>query len=74
VPGAPLIQNRREGQPPAWPETFLGSLEQRIQDQILKPALAALPAASIAEQLNAAGIAAQVRDELVKLIGGGANG
>jgi murein DD-endopeptidase MepM/ murein hydrolase activator NlpD len=70
VPGAPLIQNRREGQPPAWPETFLGSLEQRIQDQILKPALAALPAASIAEQLNAAGIAAQVRDELVKLIGG----
>lgn len=67
--GLPLIQNRRTGQG-AWPETFLGSFEARVQNEILAPALAALPAVDVAKQLDAAGIASQVRDELVKLLDG----
>jgi hypothetical protein len=41
--GGDLIQNRRTGQG-AWPETFLGSLEARVQNEILPPALSNLPA------------------------------
>lgn len=67
VPGAPLIQNRRQGQPPAWPETYLGSLEARIRDEILPPALSSIIAALDPKALADAipkEIAAQVIAEL----------
>jgi murein DD-endopeptidase MepM/ murein hydrolase activator NlpD len=68
TPGADLIQDRRPGQPPAWPETHLGSMLDRLQEQVLKPALASLPAPDVAAQIDAAGTAKEVLAELVKIL------
>lgn len=37
APGAPLISNRMDGKPDGWPEAYLGSYEDRIVRQNLRP-------------------------------------
>lgn len=73
VPGAPLIQNRRLGRG-EWPETLLGSSEQRTQRELLPPALAGVKA-TVDPKVLAASIpkemAAQVAAELGKRITNG---
>ncbi|PXY17338.1 glycoside hydrolase domain-containing protein [Prauserella flavalba] len=80
-PGEKLIDNRRPGMPGAWPETFLGSLEDRIIRQTLVPlreqvnqltTLVAkqgnVTAADIAKALQA-GLVAEVLPVLTEVVG-----
>ncbi|MGN6654936.1 MAG: CHAP domain-containing protein [Rhodanobacter sp.] len=66
--GGQLVQNRRLGRG-EWPETILGSLEDRIQNEILPQALAGIKATVDPAALAAAipdSIAKAVSDELAK--------
>ena len=56
---------------PEITESMINDRKQVYALEDLRAALANLPAADLAAQINAAGVAAEVRDELVKLIGGG---